>query len=111
MDVLKKGDLTGVGDILAKLEKTTNLGDTLEKSRIWAEWEGIAGEEMARHCRPRTVKEGQLRIEADSAVWMHRVNYRKWNLIKGINRRLGKALVSDIFVELIADGEAIDEDE
>jgi hypothetical protein len=50
-----------------------------------------------------------LRIEVDSAVWMHKINYRKWQILKRINRMARKELVSDIYIVLIADGERIDE--
>lgn len=100
---MKKNEPEGVGDILARMKKTTKLGLNLEQAAIWTHWEEIAGPYLAAHGRPRTVREGQLRIEADSAVWMHRFAYRKWSIIKRINRMAGRELVHDIFIELIPD--------
>lgn len=108
---MKRYDLTGVGDILRKLTKTTKLGETLKKAELWEHWTEVVGEETARHCRPRTVQEGQLRIEVESAVWMHRLAYRKWDIVKKVNRLAGKELVHDVFLVLIPDGEMIGEEE
>lgn len=108
MDRLKKNDLTGIGDILKSLKKKTKLGQMLENAEIWAHWPELAGPHLAEHAQPRTIKEGVLRIEVDSAVWMHKFNYHKWAIIKRINRMAGKELVHDVFIELIPDGEEIE---
>lgn len=96
---------TGLGDIIATLKKTTSLGRQIEQAQIWDHWEQLVGEPYWRHGRPRTLKDGRLTVEADSAVWMHKFTYRKWELIKRINRRAGHEMVSDIFVTLVTDEE------
>lgn len=106
---MKRNKLEGVGDILAKMKKTTDLGKHLEHAEIWEHWPEIAGEVTSQHTRPQGIKDLQLRIEADSAVWMHKLNYRKWQIIKKINRIAGKELVSDIYVVLVPDGEDMGE--
>lgn len=108
---MPKNDLTGIGDILQKLKKTTKLGKSLEIAQIWDNWEELAGKELAMHGRPQTVRDMQLRIEADSAVWMHKFSYHKWTLIKRVNRMAKKELINDIFVTLVGDGESIDDDD
>jgi len=106
---LKRSKPEGVGDILAKLKKTTDLGKHLEHAEIWEHWPEIVGETVAKHTRPQGIKELQLRIEADSAVWMHKLNYRKWQIMKKINRIAGKELVSDMYIVLVPDGEEMGE--
>ena len=101
----RRNKIEGVGDILAGLIKTTDLGKHLEHAEIWENWPEIVGEITAKHTRPQGIKEGQLRIEADSAVWMHKINYRKWQVLKKINRLAKKELVSDMYIVLLPDGE------
>ena len=108
---MKRTKLEGVGDILAKMKKTTELGKHLEHAEIWEHWPEIVGETVAKHARPRGIKDRELRIEADSAVWMHKINYRKWQILKKINRMAQKELVSDIYIVLLADGESLDDKE
>jgi len=106
---MKHNKPEGVGDILSGLIKTTNLGKHLEHAEIWKHWPEIVGEATAQHTRPQGIKDLQLRIEADSAVWMHKINYRKWQVLKKINRLAGKELVSDIYIVLVPDGESMGE--
>lgn len=104
---MKKNNPTGIGDILNTLKKQTPLGKLLEHAEIWEHWSEIAGPHLAEHGRPKTVKDGQLRVEVDSAVWMHKFNYHKWAIIKRVNRMARKELVSDMFFELVPDGEDV----
>jgi predicted nucleic acid-binding Zn ribbon protein len=106
----RRKKLEGVGDILAKMKQTTELGKHLEHAEIWEHWPEIVGETVAKHARPKSIKDLQLRIEADSAVWMHKINYRKWQILKKINRLARKELVSDIYIVLLDDGESMAEE-
>ena len=94
---LKKKHPEHIGDILAAMVKTTPLGRNLEQAKIWEHWEELVGAHLAKHCRPHGIKEGQLRVAVESAVWMHKLSYVKWDLLKRINRMAGKELASDIF--------------
>lgn len=106
---MKRTKPEGVGDILANLKKTTDLGKHLEHAEIWEHWPEIVGETVAKHTRPQGIKEYQLRIEADSAVWMHKLNYRKWQIMKKINLMARKELVNDMYIVLVPDGEEMGE--
>jgi hypothetical protein len=104
---LKKSDPEQVGDILGKLTRSTPLGETLVQARIWEYWDRIAGPHLSAHGRPRDIKEGRLRIEVESEVWMHRFSFDKWRIIQRINRMARRELVSDIFFVLLPDGESL----
>jgi len=92
-----------VGKILDNLKRTTKLGKQLEQAQIWERWPEIAGERCCTHGQPQRIKDGTLHIAADSAVWMHRFAYIKWDIIKRVNRMAGQELISDIFLELASD--------
>ena len=98
---------TAIGDILAVLKKESKLGKQLEQALIWERWPELAGPHLSAHGRPYTVKENKLVIQADSTVWMHKFAFRKWDIIKRINRMVGHELVSDIFVSLSPDDDPI----
>ena len=107
---MKKHDPKGVGDILEGMKESTALGRQLDQAAIWRRWPEIVGQELSPHGRPQTIKDNQLRIEVDSAVWMHKFSFHKWAIIKRINRMAGKELVSDIFLVLLEDGREIDDE-
>ena len=102
---MKKYELVGIAEILSQLKKDTKLGENLEQAVIWERWPDIVGPKLMLHGRPQTVKEGQLRIEVDSAVWMHKYTYRKWEIIKRINTLARKKLVSEVFLVLVCEEE------
>ncbi len=104
---MKKSKPIAVGEILRKLKATTALGKHLEHAQIWEHWEEIAGKQLAQHTRPWAVRDGQLRIAAESSVWMNKIAYKKWTIIKRVNHIARKELVSDIFVVLLEDNETI----
>ncbi|HEX71872.1 MAG TPA: DUF721 domain-containing protein [Candidatus Hydrogenedentes bacterium] len=96
-----------ISAILARMQKTTALGETLEQAKIWEQWEALAGRHLAKHCRPHSIKNGQLRVVVESPVWMHKLSYLKWDLLLRINRMAGKALVCDAFFVLASDEDAL----
>ena len=96
----------GVGSILDALKQTTALGKQLEQSQIWSRWPEIAGEYLAAHGFPKSIRDNTLYVQADSTVWMNKFAYHKWDLLKRINRLTGKELVSDIFIVLQGDPES-----
>jgi predicted nucleic acid-binding Zn ribbon protein len=96
----KRGQPSGIGEILADLKKTTKLGKQLEQAKIWENWAHIAGPKLSLHGRPRTIKDGRLVVDVDTSVAMHRFAYRKFALMKRINSFAGKELVSDIYFQL-----------
>lgn len=96
----KRDGVTAVGDILARLKTTGTLGKQLELAQIWEHWTELAGEQLSLHGQPYTVKDGQLRVRADSTVWMHKYSFHKWKIIRRINRMARKELIHDLFVTL-----------
>ena len=101
----KKHQPESVGDILARMVQQTTLGLNLEQAKIWENWAELVGGHLAAHCTPHNIKDGQLRVTVESAVWMHKLSYIKWDLLKRINRMAGKELVSDLFFRLASDEE------
>lgn len=100
---MKKREPSAIGDVLENLKQSTELGLRLLQARVFDEWDEIAGPVLAPHGRPKNIDGLTLFIEVDSAVWMHRYAYRKWDIIRRINRLTGKELVSDLFFLLKED--------
>ncbi|MDX9973429.1 MAG: DUF721 domain-containing protein [FCB group bacterium] len=97
---MKKSKLTAIGKILDEMKRSTELGEQLEKARIWERWNELAGPHLSAHGLPRGIRDNVLYVEAESPVWMHRFALRKWDVIKRINAMADRELVSDLFVVL-----------
>lgn len=103
---MKGKDPKGIGDILAGMKASTELGRHFEEARIWEQWPEVAGAELMHHGRPLGVREGTLILEVESAVWMHRFSYEKRRIIERINALAGRELVSDLFLGLLDEEKA-----
>ena len=97
----------GVGDILASLTKSTQLGKRLKEAQIWEQWPSLAGQKLCIHGNPVVVKDRTLYIEAYSPVWVSNFAYHKWDIIRRVNRMAGHELISDIHVTLQRDEEPL----
>ncbi len=98
-----RGHPTGVGEILQRMIRGTELGERLQEAEIWEHWDTIAGPYLSPHSRPVAVRERVLHIEADSPVWMHKLAFKKWELVRRINVLARRELVSDVFLRLAED--------
>lgn len=101
-----KGAPTGIGDVLAGLQKTTKLGIQLEQAKIWEHWETLAGPKLCQHGKPNSIRDGRLTVDVDTSVAMHRFTYRKYAIMRRINLMARKELVTDIFFRLAGDDDA-----
>lgn len=92
-----------LSEILKELKATTDLGQRLEEAEIWEHWQEIAGPQIAPHAAPVAIREGTLVIAVDSPVWMHKISYKKTEIIDKSNKFLSKEKVSEIFLALRSD--------
>lgn len=104
---MRRNDPEKLGKILDTLKEKSALGRHLEQGRIWDRWNDLAGPHLAAHGEPKTIRDNTLFVEVDSPVWMHRFAYKKWEIIKRINRMSGHELISDIFVVLRSEDEPV----
>lgn len=84
--------------------KKSPMGLKLRQAQIWEHWAEIAGPVLAAHGRPHAIKKRTLEIEVDSSVWMNKYAYHKWDIIKRINMRYRREMISDIFFILTPEG-------
>jgi len=102
---LQRSKPESIGDILAALMKTSELGEQFDQAQIWEHWPKLAGPYLCKHGRPQGVKDGLLTIEVDSPVWEHKFLFHRWRLMTRVNRMAGRELISDIFIKLAPDEE------
>lgn len=103
----KAGEPEGVGDILDALKTSTGLGLKLQQAEVWDYWDEIAGEPYCRHATPHHLRDKRLVVAVDTPVWMHKLTYKRWDILEAINRRAGFELVSDIFFTLTPDDDPL----
>ena len=92
--------LSSVADALHSALARLAIADELSHYPIWAEWEAIVGETVARHARPRRLRGAILVVAVDGPDWMHELHFMKREVAERINDRLGRAVVRDVYLVL-----------
>ncbi|ROQ89889.1 DUF721 domain-containing protein [Desulfosoma caldarium] len=69
-------------------------------SKPLGEWKDLVGESVARHCAPRSLKNGRLVVVARDSVWKHHLELNKEALVRRINERWGRRVVAEIRVRV-----------
>ena len=87
-------------DILAGLQAKSELGRNLEEAKIWQFWETIVPPPFCAHAYPLRVRDRVLQIEAENAVWMHKISYLKLEILEKIRGIIDPDLVEDLRIVL-----------
>ncbi len=82
-----------VGGMWSRLDRT-GLGAA--KARAVSAWRTSAGDEVAAHARGFALREGELLVFVDSAVWANELSVLSEHYRAAVNERLGKELVTSI---------------
>jgi predicted nucleic acid-binding Zn ribbon protein len=86
------------GAILAKLVKTRGWQQPAAEARIFGLWPAMVGEDLASHCRPVKLEEGELTIEAESTAWATQIRLLTGKLLNRIGNDVGRDVVKRIHV-------------
>src|SRR6478752_7870603 len=68
-------------------------GADLTKATLFARWEKIVGPEVADHCAPVTLVDGELLVEAESTAWATQIRMLAPQLLRKINAEVGDRTV------------------
>ena len=85
-------------DLLGSATKKLGLKAPVETARIWSEWRRIVGDAVAAHAEPTSLKDGILRVRADSPTWATEISYLSADIRTKINTRVGSSLVHRVDV-------------
>ena len=77
-----------IGPMLAEYVTERGWDASLAHARVFAEWPALVGPDVAAHCRPESLHDGQLRVAAESTAWATQL------------RLLGAALLARLVAEL-----------
>lgn len=66
--------------------------------RVWSAWKEIVGPAVAAHAEPTSLREGVLRVRADSPAWATEIGYLADDIRSRANAVTGRALVSEVRV-------------
>ena len=67
-------------------------------ARLWRAWPALAGATVCAHVEPTSLREGVLRLRADSPVWATEVGYLAEHIRARANEVLKDSVVSEVRV-------------
>jgi predicted nucleic acid-binding Zn ribbon protein len=81
------------GDLLAKLMKARGWEAPAAEGRVFGTWDKVVGPDIAAHCRPIKLEDGELTVEAESTAWATQLRLLTGTIIKKIAAEVGHNVV------------------
>lgn len=66
--------------------------------RVWRAWPDIVGPDIAAHAEPTSLRQGVLRVRADSPAWSTELSYLTDQIRRRINEEVARELVREVRV-------------
>ena len=85
-----------ISDILASLKAKSELGKNLEEAQVWEHWESIMPAPYHVRSYPLRVRDKVLFIEVINAVWMHKISYKKPEILGNLQRVIAAETIENI---------------
>jgi predicted nucleic acid-binding Zn ribbon protein len=79
--------------VLSGLMAQMGWGRPFTEARIFAEWGTLVGPDVAAHCQPESLRDGELRVSAQSTAWATQIRMLGRTLVHRVNSQLGSAVV------------------
>ena len=71
---------------------------TTAAARVMADWEILVGAEVADHCRPASLLDGELVVVAESTAWATQLRLLAGPLVRKLCARVGPGVVATVVV-------------
>ena len=96
---MRGNNTNNVGDIIRKLMKNPKLADRLDELDALEVWKELIGKQLQNYIAEARMIKGSLLIKVKSAPLRNELSYKKTDLIKQINTKLGKEVVKEIVLK------------
>ena len=85
-----------LSSLIRKILRNPKLSERLDNLDVLEVWNDIIGSNLQKYVTDSKVYKGKLFIKLKSSTLRNEFSYKKTDLIKQINSRLGKKLIVDI---------------
>jgi len=92
------GDPVRFGDAIARLVDERGWQDTTTAAGVLANWDLVVGPEIADHCRPVSLVEGELVLVAESTAWATQLRLLTKTLVARVRDHAGEGVVTKVVV-------------
>ena len=86
------------GAMIRRLVAERGWEETTTAAGVLANWDRLVGPEIADHCRPTSLTEGELVLVAESSAWATQLRLLTRTLMRRLAEQVGEGVVTSIVV-------------
>jgi len=86
------------GAVLARLVKARGWEKPTAEATVFGDWAKVVGADVASHCRPVKLEDGELTIEAESTAWATQLRLLAAKLLIQIAGQVGHNVVTKLHI-------------
>jgi len=86
------------GELITRLVAERGWAETTSAAGVLANWDRLVGPELAAHCAPTSLVDGELVLVAESSAWATQLRYLTRTMIARLAEQVGPAVVTRIVV-------------
>lgn len=87
-----------IGSLLADYVDERGWDRPLAEARVFADWPALVGPDVAAHCAPDSLRDGELRISAESTAWATQLRLLGSTLLARLVAELGPDVVTKLII-------------
>ena len=87
-----------LGEALGGATRRFGMGEARHVARLFSAWPDIVGDSVAAHVEPVSLRDGVLRLRADSPSWATEITYLRERIRTQVNEALGSVIAQKIDV-------------
>ena len=85
-----RNTFTPIGTVIEDLLRQHRPTTTQSMLDIWDLWEETVGPDISANARPAAINGNLLLVHVSSSAWMHQLRFLEQDLIRRLNRAMGK---------------------
>ena len=82
-----------LSSVMAGLYSERGWERSVTEARLFADWAGIVGADIARRCQPASLTDGELRLTAETTAWATQLRIMSGSLLARIAAEVGPDMV------------------
>lgn len=87
-----------IGDVFSGYLADRGWERPMSEARLFTDWAKIVGPDVAAHCNPVSLNDGELKVSAESTAWATQLRLLGGTLLARVVAELGPAVVTKIVI-------------
>lgn len=87
-----------IGQVAAGLFAERGWERPVAEARVFADWPSLVGSDIAAHCQPVSLRDGELRLAAESTTWATQLRLLAGTLLSRLVAELGPHVVTRVSI-------------